>query len=56
LDDDSNGCRHPDCAGYTEAWHVGERCPGAVTEFKTGDPFFGGKGFGAHAEYVSIKV
>lgn len=26
----------------------------AVTEFKIGDPVFGGRGFGAHAEFVSI--
>lgn len=26
----------------------------AVTEFKVGDPVFGGTGFGAHAEYVCI--
>jgi len=27
----------------------------AVTEFKVGDPVFGGTGFGAHAEYVCIR-
>jgi NADPH:quinone reductase-like Zn-dependent oxidoreductase len=27
-----------------------------VTEFKVGDEVFGGKGFGAHAEYVTIRA
>jgi NADPH:quinone reductase-like Zn-dependent oxidoreductase len=27
----------------------------AVTEFKVGDQVFGGKGFGAHAEYICIR-